>query len=64
MIIIDLINKYPTRQAAADAAGVNRVTIHNYISGRTDPKWFTFIALCRGVGVDPMTVVAEDEAQG
>ena len=56
MTIQDLINRYPTRQAAADAGGVNRVTIHNYLAGRTDPRWFVFLALCRGAGVDPMTV--------
>jgi hypothetical protein len=54
--IQNLINQYPTRQAAADAAGVNRVTIHNYVAGRTDPKWFTFLALCRGAGMDPLEV--------
>ncbi len=58
----DVIDKCTTRQAAADAAGVQVRTVYNWLAGRTEPNFWQGLALCKLAGVDPFKVHRDDAA--
>tara|TARA_R110000787_G_scaffold73512_1_gene163909 strand:- start:747 stop:935 length:189 start_codon:yes stop_codon:yes gene_type:complete len=57
MTIQDLINRYPSRVAAAKVAQVTRGTIHNWMTGSTKPELFGVLRLCAEMNVDPMDLL-------
>jgi len=54
--LCDVIDMCGTRDQAADIAGVKRRTVHNWLTGKSQPSFFQGIALCRAAGVDPLIV--------
>ena len=62
LTISDVINLCGKRQNAADAAGVSRKTIHNWLNGIGEPSFSQGLRLCAASGINPATVAYEPSA--